>query len=140
MKEFKNLLLASLALLLIISCTVEDATDPEPEGSKSLVGTWEFTNIFAFGQNIAGDGSYLKFEACDSTICTGVDYKASDASFSTFTYTVYDEDSIVFVDNDPSNGGNYNGAWIINNFTDVDFEIEKDFGAFGIQVIEMKKQ
>ena len=140
MEKFNKLLLASFALMLIISCTIEDDTDPEPAESKSLAGTWEFTNIFAFGQNIAGDGSYLQFEACDSTSCTGVDYKASDASSSTFTYTLYAEDSIVFVDNDPSNGGNYNGAWLINNFTDVDFEIEKDFGAFGVQVIEMKKQ
>jgi hypothetical protein len=140
MIKFNKLLLASFALMLISSCTVEDDTDPEPAESKSLVGTWEFTNIFVFGQNVAGDGSYLQFEICDATECAGVDYKASDASSSTFTYTLYGEDSINFVDNDPSTGGNYNGTWIINSFTDVDLELEKDFGAFGIQVIEMKKQ
>jgi hypothetical protein len=100
-----------LAVLFFSSCETDN--DPEPE--KSLAGKWNITNVRVLGISTNGDGSHLTFNDCDST-CSGIDYKASNQTTGSFTYTLNGESSVTIIDNS-SNGGSYNGTWTINSFT-----------------------
>ncbi len=71
---------------------------------KTIAGEWTLSNTNYFGINAPGDGSSLSFNECDNSICTGVDYKDSDQTSSTFTYVLNGEESIDIVDDDTSEG------------------------------------
>ena len=134
MKLLKTLTLL-LTFGLLVSCEQsEDEVGPD----KTLVGKWNITNTNLIGLDIPADGSYLSFSDCDNSTCSGVDYKGSDGTSGTFTYTQNNEVSIEIVDNDMSEGGNYNGIWAIQSFTATKLILKKTT-LFGAMVITLKK-
>ena len=136
MKLFAKTITILLLTSLFLSCT---KTDDDVEPDKTLTGKWSITNTKFLGINIPGDGSYLSFSDCEGTTCSGVDYKASDQSSSTFTYVLNDEESINIIDNDSSKGGSYSGTWTIQEYTTTKL-ILKIATIFGDQVITFEKE
>ncbi len=117
--SIKKNLLKPLTLLFLVSvlfsCVKKEADEVVPV--KTITGKWMLTNTNFYGSNIPGDSSYLSFNECNNSICTGIDYKESDKSTSAFTYVLNGEESIDIVDNDSSKGGNWQGTWTISTFT-----------------------
>ena len=134
-------LLKTFALLLVISslfsCEVTEEEE-EVQPNKTLTGKWVITNTNLLGTDIPEDGSYLSFSECSNSNCSGVDYKASDNSSSTFTYTKNAEISIVIDDSNTSKGGNYNGIWAIQSFSTNKLVLKKTT-LFGNMIITLKK-
>lgn len=115
-----------LLLGAIISATMFTSCEVEEAGEKSLTGQWGLQSSVLLGQTIPGDDSYLQFEACGSTECSGIDFKASDASESTFTYVMNaDEKTIVINDASASQGGNWNGTWDVLRFSETELHLSQ---------------
>jgi hypothetical protein len=136
MKLFEKTITLLLLVSLLFSCNV---TEDDVEPDKTLTGKWTITNTKFLGLNIPGDGSYLSFSDCEGASCSGVDYKASDQSSSTFTYVLDNEESIKIIDNDSSKGGSYSGTWTIQEYTTSKL-ILKIGTIFGDQVITFEKE
>ena len=105
------------ASLLFVGCK-KDVKSP----AEMLEGKWIITSQEVLATVVAGDGSYLTFNACSSS-CNGTDYKASDMTSGTFEYVLNnDATQIVIVDNSPD-GGSYNATWDILELTEDSFRI-----------------
>lgn len=108
----------SLFLIALYSCKKED-----PKTSQQMLeGKWNVYSVEFMGGTSYGDGSYLEFNACSAS-CGGVDYQASDTTSGTFTYTIDDEATVLNITDTTSNGGNWNAAWDILDFTDTKLRI-----------------
>jgi len=137
MKVLKTLTLLLMTSFMFSCEKTEDEVAPDAS-DKTLVGLWIISNTNFSGSDIPGDDSYLSFSDCDSSSCSGVDYKASNETSSTFTYTLNGEVSIDIVDNDTSKGGNYNGVWDIQEYT-ISKLVLKKATMFGDMIITFEK-
>lgn len=128
------LLGAIISATIFTSCEVEEATE------KSLTGQWGLQSSVLLGQTVPGDDSYLQFEECGTTECSGIDFKASDGSESTFTYVMSnDESTITINDANASEGGNWNGTWDVLRFSETELHISQTT-IFGELISKFKKQ
>lgn len=110
--------IAVFLLVAVFGCKKED-----PKTSQEMLeGKWNIYSTEILGNIAYGDGSYLQFNACSST-CGGVDYDAGDTTTGTFTYTINEEATILNISDTSSNGGNWNAAWDILDFTDTKLRI-----------------
>lgn len=118
MKIFKNpLLILSLCVILLSSCSDDDTEDILLTESDRIVGTWTLSKSVVLGITVPGDGSTLTFNECTAT-CAGIDFQASDDTSGTFTYELTSNNTILsIIDNDSSAGGAYSGDWTISSFT-----------------------
>lgn len=107
----------------------------EPTPQEMLVGKWVITSQEVLAVVIPGDGSYLTF-ASDNT---GTDYKASDQTAGSITYTLNDEATEITIVDQSSNGGSYNYVWDILDLNESTFRITTST-IFGNLKIEMSKQ
>ena len=93
----------------LLSCEKQGEDIVEP----SIEGKWKITSQEIFGSTVPGDGSYLKFDSCFDTICNGTDFKASDSTTGDFTYVLSEDETILEINDQDSDGGNYNYTWDI---------------------------
>jgi len=117
-KIVKHTLLICSCMMLLTDCKKEEPPTPK----EMLEGKWTITSQELLTVVAPGDGSYLTFNACSST-CNGTDYKASDASTGTFTYTMDDDATEIVINDTISAGGNYNYTWDILELTEEKFRI-----------------
>lgn len=117
-KIVKLALLVFSCMMLLTECKKEEELTPK----EMLEGKWTITSQELLTVVAPGDGSYLTFNSCAST-CNGTDYKASDASTGTFTYTIDDDATEIVIDDTTSAGGNYNYTWDILELTEEQFRI-----------------
>ena len=119
MKPASNyLILITSMIFLCLSCEIEKDKTPQ----ELLEGKWNIVSSELLGTVIPGDGSYLKFNACNMQ-CTGEDYKASDNSTGTFTYTLNGDAVSITISDTLSAGGSYNATWDILELTETDFRM-----------------
>ena len=132
----KNLLNASLILIVFISlgCKKEEAG---PTAAELVAGQWTIDSSEILGTVVPGDGSYLRFDACSSA-CSGVDYKVSDTTSGTFSYTINEEATILGITDNSSDGGSWSGEWDILELTESDLRITTTT-IFGSMKVEMSK-
>ncbi len=124
--SIKKNLLKSLTLLLLVGLLFScDKEEEEVTPEMTITGKWMLTNTNYFGHDAPGEGSYLSFNECNDSICTGVAYKESDQSSGTFSYVLNGEESIDIIDDDSSKGGNWSGTWTITTFTSSNLVIEQ---------------
>ncbi len=130
----KLFLFGAVIALGLTSCEKEEETQ---EPVKTLEGTWTIESSLIFGMTIPGDGSYLKFNGCD-TECTGEDYMESDKTTGAFTYELSDDEKTLIINDEDEAGGSYDGTWTVVKYTDseLDLSIETFFGPM---TLEMKK-
>jgi hypothetical protein len=122
-----------IALILIsISCKKKD---PEPTAAELMEGKWVVSSSELLGTVVPGDGSYLRFDACAST-CSGVDYKVSDTTSGTFTYSINDEATLLSITDNSSDGGSWSGEWDILELTETDLRMTTStaFGSFKVEL------
>ena len=113
----------ALSILLVTSC---EKADPEPEPptpAEALVGKWIINSVEVLGQVAPGNGSYLVFNACTDTECTGTDYDASDNFTGPFTYELSSNALTIVISDSTDDGGNYNGTWDVLELTETDFRV-----------------
>lgn len=104
--------LSLLFVLLLSSCKKDEKTPLE-----LLEGKWTITSQEILATVYPGDGSYLKFDACSST-CSGIDYKASDGTSGSLTYSLNEAGTVLTItDNDPD-GGSWGASWDILELTE----------------------
>ena len=113
-----------LSMLLVTSCKKDDPEPEPPTPAEMLVGKWVIQSAEILGQVTPGNGSYLTFNACSDTECTGVDYDASDLSSGTFTYELSEDALTVVITDTTADGGGYDGTWNILQLTETDFSVE----------------
>jgi len=132
MKYFS--LICAIALF-ITSCKKED---DEPTPAENIVGKWVIYNSVLLGQNIAGDGSYLSFNACSGT-CSGTDFRASDTTYGDISYVLNEDGTSLYITDTSSVGGSYNGNWDVLELTEDRLRIVANTGLFGDLKLEMDK-
>lgn len=120
-------------MILLTECKKEEELTPK----EMFEGKWTITSQEILAVVVPGDGSYLTFNSCAST-CSGIDYKASDASTGTFTYTIDDDATEIVIDDTTSAGGNYNFTWDILELTEEKFRMTTTT-ILGNMKIEMSK-
>jgi hypothetical protein len=124
-------------LLMSIVCLVLTSCEKEKTPAQLLQKTW-----IASSQEILGsvvpltDGSSLTFNADNK----GVDYKGSNKSTGSFTYTLNDAGTSVAIVDTDGNGGNYNYTWTVETLTESDLTISTNTGMFGVIRIILKAQ
>lgn len=123
------------ALLLIVACEKESASDKTPD--EMMVGKWIIQSMEILGQEVPGDGSYLEFKEC-STTCSGVDYEAANGTSGSFTYVLNESATVLEIVDTTSNGGSYHGNWDILELSDSKFRIVGNT-VFGSLKLEMTK-
>ena len=137
----KNALKGIMSIMILIPMFFGcDTTSEEPvEVNERIQGTWTISSMNMFGVDIPGDGSTLTFNGCDAT-CTGQDYEATGETTGTFTYEFIENNTqLKITDNDPDNGGSYNGTWDILDFTSSKLRLTIDTGLLGNIQMEMNK-
>jgi len=131
----KKMILALAATGAILSsCEKTEPLQPQ----DMLEGQWTIYNQEFLGQYIAGDGSYLTFSG--GLAGTGTDFKASDTTSGTFTYTMNDEATQIIIVDTMSEGGNYAYTWDVLELTETKLRMTASTGAFGDLLIEMDKE
>ena len=133
MRLITNVILAALILFGAASCQKTNLTPAEMLEGKWIIDSQE---ILATVQ--AGDGSYLTFAACSPT-CSGTDYKASNQTTGSFTYSIDSEATQLTIVDQTNDGGNYNYVWDILELTDTDLRITTST-ILGNLKIEMTKE
>ena len=133
-KVLRNSLIAGVFTLVLFGCKKVEVMTP----GEMLVGKWMITSSELLGSVVPGDGSYLIFNACSGT-CTGADYKASDSSTGSFTYTLNSDATQIDIEDETSVGGSYNYTWDILELTETDFRITAST-VLGNLKIEMEKE
>ena len=133
MKTFLKLTLF-LIVIIAIGCKKED---PPTTAEELVAGTWIIDSSEILATVVPGDGSYLRFGACDVT-CEGNDYKASDTTSGMFIYTVNEEATLLTITDNSSDGGSWTGEWDILELTETDFRITGST-IFGSMKVEMSK-
>lgn len=120
MKKYTRLFAPlALFLLLISGCEKEEIATP----AEMITGKWIIQSSEILGQTVAGDGSYLIFNACTNNECSGQDYMASDSSSGTFTYDLNADATTIAIADSSSDGGNYNATWDILDLNETSFRI-----------------
>ena len=110
--KFKQILLLIIAIsIVLLSCKKEDEKTPQ----EMLEGKWTIHSSEILGSTVPGDGSYLQFNASFD----GVDYKASDTTYGTFTYSMNETATIINITDTISDGGNWNFAWDVLDLTEA---------------------
>lgn len=136
MRNFFTLFTLSLFLLVgATSCEQEEPLTPE----QMLTGKWIIQSSEILGTVVPGDGSFITFNACDGSTCTGTDFEATDNTSGTYTYSLASDASTITIDDSTSDGGNYNGTWDILELTETDFRIVGNT-LFGSLKMEMTKE
>ena len=135
--KFNSTLFALLAFVALIASSCETADPPTP--AENITGRWIIQSSELLGATIAGDGSYLEFNACGDTECTGVDFEATDGTSGTFTYVLADDATTISITDTTNDGGNYDATWDILELTETDFRIVGNT-LFGSLKIEMTKE
>lgn len=115
LKFIATFILISSFSILISSCKKTPA-------SEKIQGKWIITSQNILGSEIAGDGSFLTFDACSST-CSGTDYEATNGTSGNFTYTLNPDENQLIISDTTNNGGNYNFTWTIEQLTKSDLRI-----------------
>ena len=133
MASFSKLTLF-LLVVIAIGCKKED---PPPTAEEQVAGTWTIDSSEILALVVAGDGSYLQFNACAAT-CSGIDYKVSDTTKGTFVYTINDEATLLTITDNSSDGGSWTGEWDVLELTETDFRITTST-IFGSRKVEMSK-
>lgn len=131
----KAIYLSLFAGMVLISCKKETV-----EPSEMIVGKWIIDNSELLGSSIPGDGSYLVFDACSGSVCTGTDFKASDTTSGSFTYNLAADASTISIVDTMSEGGSYNGTWDILELTESKFRLIAETGLFGTFKMECSKE
>ena len=131
-KRFSLLSFLALVMVLLSSC---ETTEP-PTPAENLTGKWIIQSSELLGAVIPGDGSYLRFNACTDTQCTGEDFEATDGTSGTFTYDLSDDATTITIVDTTNDGGNYDATWDILELTETDFRIEGNtlFGSFKVEM------
>lgn len=130
MKFSIKLAVLSLITALAVGCNKEDPPTP----AEMLEGQWTMTS-----QTISAGvgGSYLTFNACSST-CSGIDYKASDATSGAFTYTLNADATLLIIADTDADGGNWNATWDVLELTETSLRITGTT-IFGNLIVEFSK-
>lgn len=128
-----------LGLVFSVSFVSCDKEEEKPIIEPSLEGKWIITSSEILGSTAPGDGSYLKFDACIDTGCNGIDFKASDTTTGDFTYVLSQDETILEINDQNSDGGNYNYTWDILELSNTDLRIIANT-TFGTLKIEMIKE
>ena len=115
-------LLKITLLLIVVSAIGCKKDEPLPTAEELITGKWIISSSEILATVVPGDGSYLTFEACSSD-CSGIDYKESDTSTGTFTYTINEEATLLNITDGSSDGGSWSGEWDVLELTDSDFRI-----------------
>ena len=121
--------------LAFTSCKKEEPKSPQ----EIIEGKWIIQSQEILGEVTAGDGSYLTFDACGNTSCTGTDYKASDNTYGSITYVLNSDATILTINDPTSDGGSYDADWDILELTETDLRITTST-ILGNLKIEMTKQ
>ena len=123
-------LLTTLCLLLFASVFTSCKDDDDEillDINERIVGQWTVSETKALGLTIPGDGSYITFNACSGSTCTGTDFLAEDESTSSLTYEFKSGDTVLSIeDNDSEAGGAYTGDWTIATFTNSELLLTAD--------------
>jgi hypothetical protein len=136
MNPFNSHTAAIFILLLSLAASCEMQEDKPPQ--EMLQGKWIITHTEWLTQTIPGNGSYLIFEGC-SSVCTGTDYEANEGTSGSFIYYMDEQATYIEIEDENSDGGNYNTTWDILDLTDKKLRIVGDFGIFGSMNIELSK-
>ena len=134
--KFNSTLFVLLAFVALFVSACETANPPTP--AENITGRWTIQSSEILGTTIAGDGSYLEFNACGDSECTGIDFEATDGTSGTFTYVLADDATTVTITDTTADGGNYDATWDILELTETDFRIVGNT-LFGSLKIEMTK-
>lgn len=121
-------------MVYFFSCKKDDKSKQE-----MLVGKWNIESTELLGSVVPGDGSYLRF-AGDGYSGTGTDFKMSDTTTGSFTYTMNDEGTSLAIVDTMAAGGNYNFTFDISALTETRFECSTNTGFFGVMKMKMKKE
>lgn len=127
--------LLTALLLLTAGCNTED--DPTP--ADNISGKWIVQSSEILGATVPGDGSYLVFNACAGTNCTGEDFNASDGTSGTISYDLSDDATTIAISDSSSDGGNFDFTWDILELTETDFRMVTNT-IFGSLKMEMVKE
>lgn len=132
-----NIVKTCTLLFLVLFTIACKKKEPEPTAKELVEGKWIIDSSEILATVVPGDGSYMRFDACSSS-CSGVDFKASDTTYGSFTYVINDEATLITITDTSSNGGSWNGEWDILELTESDFRITTST-IFGSMKVEMSK-
>lgn len=121
--------------VLLSSCEKEPI---EEKLEKTITGKWIVKSGIAFGTNIPGDGSYLKFNEC-SDVCSGEDYEATNQTSGLIIYELSQDEKTLNIEDIMDEGGNWNGKWNVISFTNTYLEISMNT-LFGPVTFKLNKQ
>ena len=127
----------SVFILFIVACDKTEATDKTP--AELLEGKWNVESTELLGATVPGDGSYLIFDVCTDTICTGTDFRGTDTTTGSFTYTLNVSADSLLIEDTTSLGGGYGYDWDIEKLTETDLKMNTTTFLFGTFKIDMKK-
>ena len=105
MKFLRSLTAVIMLVTIVAGCKKDDDTP-----ARLIEGKWIVSNTNILGSDVAGDGSYLQFDAC-SPSCTGVEYMAGDGTTGVITYTINEEGTLLTIVDNSSDGGSWNATW-----------------------------
>ena len=117
----KNLIYVSIfafASIFMVGCKKEEPKTPQ----QMLEGQWSVVSSNILGTTVPGDGSYLRFNAYTSNY-SGVDFKASDTTTGSFTYSLNEAATVLTITDTSANGGNWNAAWDVLDLTESKLKI-----------------
>ncbi len=122
-KIFQFCFAAFLTLGVLSSCQSDDPDEPTPQTPQEILeGKWIINSSEILGTTVPGDGSYLQFNACDPT-CGGIDFNQSDTTMGTFTYDLNDAATVLVINDDTDDGGNYNYSWDILELSETELRM-----------------
>jgi len=133
MKSILTLTIVGLMAIVMIGCNKEEPLTP----AQMLEGQWTIDSQEILTVVAPGDGSYLTFNACSST-CDGVDFKASDTTTGSFTYTLNEEGTLLTINDGSSDGGNWDATWDVLELTENSLRITATT-IFGNMLVELSK-
>jgi hypothetical protein len=131
MKSFLQISLVSVLLLLVFTNCKKDSLTPQ----EMLEGKWIITSQELLATVVPGDGSFLTFASNG----TGTDYKASDQTTGSITYTLNEEATEISIADTETAGGSYNYVWDILELNETTFRITAST-ILGNMKIEMSKE
>jgi len=136
MKLKRNLIMLTIVAAVAYSCNGSSSSMTPQE---KLEGKWVVDNAELLGGTIQGDGSYLQFDACDGAgSCTGIDFMADDTTTGSFSYVLYEEDSLVITDT-MSEGGAWTATWDILELSETKLRMIAN-SIFGTVKYEFNKE
>lgn len=129
-------LFALIAVLMLMTSACNKTEDLTP--ADALTGKWIIQSSEILGVAVPGDGSYLVFNACTDTDCTGEDFEASNGTSGAFTFELSTDATTIAISDSTNDGGNYDGSWDILELTETDFRIVGNtlFGSLKMEMIK----